>query len=44
VKWPYVVQRQRNGDKLFEMFAEKIEINVGLLDNWFSLPADVEIL
>ena len=44
VKWPYVVQRQRNGDKLFEMFAERIEINTGLLDNWFTLPANIEML
>ena len=44
VKWPYVVQRQRNREKLFEMFADKIEINTGLLDNWFSLPANIEIL
>jgi hypothetical protein len=44
VKWPFVVQRQRNGEKLFEMFAEKIEINVGLTDDWFTLPANIEIL
>jgi hypothetical protein len=44
MKWPYVIQRQRNGDKLFEMFSEKVEINVGLTDDWFSLPANVELL
>jgi hypothetical protein len=44
VRWPHVVQRQRNGEKAFEMFAEKIEINIGLLDNIFALPANVDIL
>ena len=44
VKWPYVVERFRNGEKQFEMLAEKVEINLGLLDNIFSLPASVEIL
>ena len=44
MKWPYVIQRQRNGDKQFEMFSEKVEINVGLTDEWFSLPANVEML
>jgi hypothetical protein len=44
VLWPRVVQRYRNGDKVFEMFAEKVEINIGLLDNIFSLPSNVEIL
>jgi len=44
VKWPFVVTRMRNGDKQFEMFAEKVDINVGLPDSWFTIPSGVDLL
>ena len=44
VKWPYDTQRQRNGDKVFEMYSTSVEVNKNLKDDLFALPADVKIL
>ena len=44
VKWPYDTQRQRNGDKVFEMYATSVEVNKNLKDDLFALPADVKVL
>jgi hypothetical protein len=44
VKWPFDIRRDRNGEKVFEMFAESVEINKNLPDNLFTLPADVKLL
>ena len=44
VMWPYDVRRERNGQKIFEMFADSVEINKDLTDDVFSLPAKLKIL
>jgi hypothetical protein len=44
VMWPFAVQRERNGEKIFSMFAESVKINQDLTDNLFTLPADMKIL
>lgn len=44
VLWPFQIRRERNGEKIFEMFAESISINQGLGDENFTLPASVKIL
>jgi hypothetical protein len=44
VKWPFDIRRDRNGEKVFEMFAESVEINRSLTDNLFTLPANVKLL
>jgi hypothetical protein len=44
VKWPYDVQRERNGDKTYEMYATSVEVNKSLNDDLFTLPANVRIL
>lgn len=44
VQWPYDILRERDGEKVYQMFADKVEINQGLTDNLFMLPADVKIL
>lgn len=44
VKWPFSIRRERNGEKIFEIFSEHVEINQGLKDNLFTLPADMKIL
>lgn len=44
VKWPYDVKRERNGEKTFEMYAESVEVNKGLKDSLFSLPANIKVL
>lgn len=44
VQWPYDVRRDRNGEKVFEIYADSIEINKNLTDNLFTLPANVKLL
>lgn len=44
VMWPWVIRRERNGDRIFEMYSDAVSINQGLTDNLFILGADVKIL
>jgi len=44
VKWPWDVQRRRNGDKIYEMYSTSVEINKSLKDDLFTLPADIRML
>ncbi len=44
VMWPLVVRRERDGEKIFEMFADEVTVNNGLTDELFTLPASVKIL
>jgi len=38
VKWPISIRRERNGDKIFEMYSDSVEINKDLKDDLFTLP------
>lgn len=44
VLWPFVVRRERNGERNFEMYADSVAINQGLGDELFTLPAGIRIL
>ncbi len=44
VKWPTSLLRKRNGDKIFEMYADSVQINQNLKDNLFTLPANIKML
>jgi hypothetical protein len=44
VKWPFDVRRERNGEKIFEMFSESVEIDKHLPDSLFTLPGNVKML
>lgn len=47
VQWPMTVQRNRNGEKAYEMFADSLEINVGekkLPPSMFELPSGIKKL
>jgi len=44
VKLPFETRRDRNGQKIFEMFVETEEINKDLRDELFTLPANLKIL
>lgn len=44
VQWPFVIERERDGEKIFQMYSEKVEINRGLTDELFTLPANIKIL
>jgi hypothetical protein len=44
VMWPFSIERKRNGEKIYEMYADKVAINQGITDDKFSLPTDMKIL
>lgn len=44
VKWPWDIRRDRNGEKIFEMYSDSVEINRDLTDNLFTLPAKIKML
>ncbi len=44
VQWPFVIQRERDGEKIFEIFSETVTINQGLTDDLFTLAANLKIL
>ncbi len=44
VKWPLTIVRSRNGGKVYELFAEKLQVNEGLPPDKFALPPGAIIL
>jgi len=44
VKWPFDMRRDRNGEKVYEIFSDSVDINKGLTDNLFTLPANLKLL
>ncbi len=44
VQWPFAIQRERNGEKLYELYSDSVTIDQGLPDSLFSLPAGVKKL
>lgn len=44
VMWPYDTRRERNGQKIFEMYSDSVQINQNLTDDIFSLPAKLKVL
>ncbi len=44
VMWPFSIRRQRNGEKLYEIYSESVQINKSLPDDLFTLPAKLKIL
>jgi hypothetical protein len=43
-QWPYNILRERNGEKVFEIFSESVTINNNLNETMFSLPAGTKVL
>ena len=41
--WPYTVERQRNGYKTYQKFAEKVEVDQSLPPKTFELPPGVKV-
>jgi len=44
VQWPHNIRRERNGEKIFEIFSDQVKINQGLKDDLFTLPANLKLL
>lgn len=44
VKWPFDIRRDRNREKVYEMYSDTVEINKNLKDDLFALPGNVKVL
>ena len=44
ILWPKQISREREGEKIYQMFAESVKINTGLDENLFRLPSGIRIL
>lgn len=44
VMWPFAIERAHNGEKIFQIFSGSVTVNRGLLDDLFTLPANMKIL
>lgn len=44
VMWPFSIERQRNGYKVYQMFASKVAVNQPLPPNIFELPPGAKVL
>jgi hypothetical protein len=44
VMWPFSIRRDRNGEKVFEMYSDSVEINKSLTDDLFNLPLGIKVL
>jgi hypothetical protein len=44
VMWPYDIQRERDGEKIYQMYADSVVVNKELTDSLFTLPANMKIL
>ena len=44
VKWPFAIRRERDKEKLFELYSEHVVANQSLADSLFILPPGIKIL
>jgi hypothetical protein len=45
IQWPWATERQRNGEKVFEIFADAVKFNDPKMpSNLFELPSDIKLL
>jgi hypothetical protein len=45
VQWPFAIERDRNGEKIYEIFSTTVEINdKKVSDELFSLPSSIKLL
>jgi len=38
IQWPQQMRRERNGEKIYEIFSESVTVNQELTDNLFAIP------
>jgi hypothetical protein len=44
VMWPYVTERDRDTEKIFELYSDKVTVNDPLPDSMFELPGGIKML
>jgi len=44
IQWPFQITRERDGEKILEIFSTSVTINQNLTDEQFALPANIKML
>jgi len=45
IQWPFTIERERNGEKIYQMFSNSVEFNSPkVVDTLFALPAGIKML
>jgi len=44
VQWPFTILRERNGEKIYEIFSDSVTINKNLTDDKFLIPSNIKKL
>ena len=45
IQWPFTIERERNGEKVYQMFSDSVEVNSPKAsDTLFALPASIKVL
>ena len=45
VQWPFAIERDRNGEEIYEIFSTSVEVNGKKVpDDLFSLPSTIKLL
>jgi len=44
VQWPFAIERERNGEKSFQIFADWVKFDTKMQDSLFELPSSIKLL
>lgn len=45
IQWPYTIERERNGEKIYQIFSNEVEVNSKkVVDSMFALPNGIKML
>jgi hypothetical protein len=45
VQWPFAIERDRNGEKIYEIFSNSVQVNgAKVSDDLFALPSSIKLL
>ena len=45
VQWPFAIERDRNGEKIYEIFSDSVELSdKKITDDLFELPSTIKLL
>ncbi len=44
VQWPFTIQRNRNGEKVYQMFSDSVKIDQSLPADLFQLPSGIKMM
>jgi hypothetical protein len=44
IMWPFSIERERDTEKIFQMFSDHVTVNDQLADSMFELPNGIKML